>query len=173
MSSSFRPRGRPLAQMSAEARLHSWMGPQVHRCCCLRYAKKEAGSYAGGRAGVCSARPGLKELSVIRLRTRHHLTTGFWQFINIGSACHSNPPYVHLIEAGHIVQKDGLPALDVGPEGKVHVLHCGPAVPASGILNAGLQQRQEGGRQFRPNRSGLVNRRQDMQGWRPKASQRT
>ncbi len=51
-SSSLVPSGRPLRQMSGAARRHSCTGPHVQRCCCLRYAKKLAGSCARPRPHV-------------------------------------------------------------------------------------------------------------------------
>ncbi len=44
MSSSLRDMGRLEFQMSLLALRQSWTGPHVHLCCCLRYAKKLAGS---------------------------------------------------------------------------------------------------------------------------------
>lgn len=51
-------------QMSVAALDHSWMGPQVQRCCCLRYAKNEAGSCGGGR-GVEAGAGGSAQRSAV------------------------------------------------------------------------------------------------------------
>lgn len=37
----------------------------------------------------------------------------------------------YLIDAGSFSQVDGLPAIDKGSQGEVHVLHCGSALPAA------------------------------------------
>ena len=52
--SSLVPSGSAERQMSGAARRHSCTGPHVQRCCCLRYAKKLAGSCATTQE-ACSA----------------------------------------------------------------------------------------------------------------------
>ena len=41
----------------------------------------------------------------------------------------------YLIDAGGLCEVDGLPAIDKGSEGEVHVLNCGSAFPATNSHN--------------------------------------
>ena len=41
----------------------------------------------------------------------------------------------HLIDTSSFCKVDGLPAIDEGSEGEVHVLNCGSALPAANSHN--------------------------------------
>lgn len=42
----------------------------------------------------------------------------------------------HLVEAGHVLEEDSLPAVEVGAKGEVHVFHSRARIPAAHVLNA-------------------------------------